>query len=119
MGVIILGAIAGLLVTNQPIQADGTSAFGSGFDVQDFYKPFTLEEITPENQQKWPYYRHASAHWDKYALHGTEKVDRSTKPAKLTIAEGAELEKFFECRDRALAIISHLRAKSVERGHAF
>jgi CubicO group peptidase (beta-lactamase class C family) len=34
-------------------------------------------------------------------------------------AVNAELEKFFECRDRALAIISHLRAKSVERGHAF
>ena len=87
---IILGAITGLLITSQPIQAGGPSAFGSGFDVQDFYKPFTLEEITPENQQKWPYYKYVSAHWDDYALHGTEKISRSTKPAKLTIAEDDE-----------------------------
>jgi len=72
----------------QPVQANPSSAFGSGFDVQDFYKPFTLEEITPENLQKWPYYKYVSAHWDDYALHGTSKVNRSAIPAKLTIAEG-------------------------------
>ncbi len=86
---IIVGIVGGLLAS-QPVQADAPSAFGSGFDVQDFYKPFTLKKITPENQQKWPYYKHVSAHWDDYALHGTVKINRSTKPAKLTVAEGDE-----------------------------
>ena len=54
-----------------PVKAEEPSAFGSGFDVQDFYKPFTRDDITPENQQKWPYYKHVSAHWDEFALHGT------------------------------------------------
>lgn len=67
--------------------ADQPSAFGSDFDVQDFYQPFTLEEITPKNQQKWPYYKHVSAHWDEYALHGTEKIDPSKVPAKLKVAK--------------------------------
>ena len=83
---IIVGILGGLLAI-QPVQADTPSAFGSGFDVQDFYKPFSLEEITPKNQQTWPYYKHVSAHWDDYALHGTAKINRSTKPAKLTFAE--------------------------------
>ena len=63
------------------------SSFGSGFDVQDFYRPFALDEITPANQQTWPYYKHVSVHWDKYALHETGKIQRSSKPARLTIAE--------------------------------
>jgi CubicO group peptidase (beta-lactamase class C family) len=87
---IIVSIVASLLAI-QPVQAEApSSAFGSDFDVQDFYKPFTLEEITPEKLQKWPYYKHVSAHWDEYALHGTTKVNRSAKPAKLTIAEGDE-----------------------------
>ena len=49
---IIISAFAIILLANPPVLADAPSAFGSGFDVQDFYKPFTLEEITPENQQK-------------------------------------------------------------------
>ena len=76
-----------ILLASHPVFADAPSAFGSGFDVQDFYKPFTLEEITPENMQKWPYYKYVSAHWDAYALHGTNMIRRSGKPAKLTVAE--------------------------------
>jgi CubicO group peptidase (beta-lactamase class C family) len=74
-------------MSSQSARADAPSAFGSGFDVQDFYRPFTLDEITPKNQQKWPYYKYVSAHWDKYALHGTKKVNRSANPAKLSIAD--------------------------------
>jgi len=77
-------------MSSQSGRADAPSAFGSGFDVQDFYRPFTLEEITPKNQQKWPYYKHVSAHWDKYALHGTVKINRSANPTKLAIAEEGE-----------------------------
>ena len=76
---IIVSIVASLLVI-PPVQADAPSAFGSGFDVQDFYKAFTIEEITPENMQKWPYYKYVSAHWDAYALHGTKKIRRSDKP---------------------------------------
>jgi CubicO group peptidase (beta-lactamase class C family) len=86
----IIVSIVASLFASQPVQADAPSAFGSGFDVQDFFKPFTLEEITPENQQEWPYYKYVSAHWDDYALHGTAKIKRSAKPAKLTVAEDGE-----------------------------
>jgi CubicO group peptidase (beta-lactamase class C family) len=72
---------------NQPALANQPSAFGSGFDVQDFYQPFALEDITPKNQQKWPYYKYVSAHWDDFALHGTEKVSKSKNPARLEVTE--------------------------------
>ena len=75
------------LIVAVPVQADAPSAFGSGFDVQDFYRAFTLDEITPQNQQTWPYYKYVSAHWDNYALHGTSKIVRSGKPAKLKLAQ--------------------------------
>jgi len=87
---IILSIAVGLLAS-QPVNADTPSAFGSGFDVQDFYKPFTLEEITPENQQKWPYYKLVSAHWDDYALHGTAKVNRSASPTELEPGERLDM----------------------------
>lgn len=84
---LMIAAIATGLLSTQPISADAPSAFGSGFDVQDFFKPFTLEEITPANQQQWPYYKHVSAHWDQFGLHGTAKVNRSSNPAKLEPGE--------------------------------
>jgi CubicO group peptidase (beta-lactamase class C family) len=83
---IIVSIVASLLAI-PPVQADAPSAFGSGFDVQDFYKPFTLGDITPENQQKWPYYKHVSAHWDEFALHGTAKISPSKNPAELKLAQ--------------------------------
>ncbi len=86
----LIAVIATSLLPSLNVQAQTPSAFGSGFDKQDFYRPFTLKEITPKNQQKWPYYKHVSAHWDKYALHGTTKINRSAKPAKLTIAKERE-----------------------------
>lgn len=70
-----------------PIKAEEPSAFGSGFDVQDFYKPFTRKDITPANQQKWPYYKHVSAHWDEFALHGTAKISPSKNPAELKLVQ--------------------------------
>ena len=36
--------------------------------INDFYSPFVLSEITPENMQSWPYYRYASMNWDEYGL---------------------------------------------------
>jgi hypothetical protein len=31
------------------IHADTPSSFGSGFDMQELYKPFSVEDMTPEN----------------------------------------------------------------------
>jgi hypothetical protein len=75
------------IFASQPTLAEQPSAFGSGFDVQDFYQPFALKDITPNNQQKWPYYKHVSAHWDDFALHGTKKVSASKNQAKLEVTE--------------------------------
>ena len=83
----VLYSVAIILLVSQLALADTPSSLGSGFDVQDFYKPFTIEEITPANQQTWPYYKYVSVHWDEYALHGTEKIKRSSKPVKFKIAE--------------------------------
>ena len=83
----IVSAFVVALLYVQPVFADEPSAFGSDFDVQDFFSPFKLEELTPQNMQTWPYYRYVSAHWNEYALHGTAKVQRSTKTAKLEVAE--------------------------------
>jgi CubicO group peptidase (beta-lactamase class C family) len=84
---LIAAAAALLLLLSQSVHAEEPSAFGSGFDVQDFHRPFTLDEITPKNQQKWPYYKYVSSHWDTYAGHGTVKVSRSSKPAKLEVVK--------------------------------
>jgi len=108
---VIIMSIAVGLFANQPVQADTPSAFGSGFDVQDFYKPFTLEEITPENQQKWPYYKLVSAHWDDYALHGTAKVKRSASPTKLE--QGERLDMNTEWKD-GKTFIESLQASQVK-----
>src|SRR5210317_1088099 len=72
------------------------SAFGSGFDVQDFYKPFTIADITPENMQSWPYYKYVSANWDVFAIHGTSKVSRSTNPIKISIGESLDMNTEFD-----------------------
>ena len=86
--ILIITAIAVVCISaDRPALAEEPSAFGSGFDVQDFYKPFTRDDITPENQQKWPYYKHVSAHWDEFAWHGTAKISPSKNPAKLKLAQ--------------------------------
>jgi CubicO group peptidase (beta-lactamase class C family) len=92
----VIAAIATSFLGSQVAFAAPPSAFGSGFDVQDFYKPFSLKEITPENQQKWPYYKHVSAHWDDYALHGTAKIKHSTNPAKLEQGERLDMNAEFQ-----------------------
>ncbi len=59
------------------------SGFGSGFNVQDFFKPFRVDEIKPENRQKWPYSRHVFSHWDEFAFHGVAEIPASGKPVQL------------------------------------
>jgi len=90
----LIAVFAALLLASQIALADTPSAFGSGFDVQHFFKPFSMEEITPENMQKWPYYKHVSAHWDDYAVHKTARVKRSANPTKLAPGGGASGHEF-------------------------
>jgi hypothetical protein len=87
MKLTIISGVIATIVSIPLAHADPPSSFGSGFDVQGFYKPFSVKDITPENMQKWPYYKYASTHWDDYGVHGTEKLSRSKTPAKLSIAE--------------------------------
>jgi CubicO group peptidase (beta-lactamase class C family) len=54
--------------------------------LNDFHKPYTLEEITPKNMQSWPYYKHVSMNWDDYSLFGTAPIFASSNPAQLTDA---------------------------------
>ena len=84
--IIPLAAFSAMMTAISTVNAEPPSAFGSGFDVQGFYRPFTLEEITPENQQKWPYYKYVSANWSEFAAHGVEKLPPAKKPAKLVVA---------------------------------
>jgi CubicO group peptidase (beta-lactamase class C family) len=82
--------IDSILQVDSLIERDSSTTFGSEFDPQDFYKPFMIEEITPENQQIWPFYKYVSAHWDEFAGFGTKIIDRSPTPTKLSVAEGEQ-----------------------------
>jgi CubicO group peptidase (beta-lactamase class C family) len=70
-----------------------TTALGSAASAKsevtlnDFYRPFVLSEITPENMQSWPYYKYVSSHWDDYGLFGTVPVMASKDPAALSVAD--------------------------------
>ena len=55
--------------------------------INDFYRPFSLSDITPQNMQKWPYYRYTSMNWDEYGLFGTVHVMASKNPARLSVAD--------------------------------
>ena len=48
--------------------------------LNDFYRPFTLSEITPKNMQSWPYYRYTSMNWDEYGIFGTVSIMASNSP---------------------------------------
>ena len=85
--VAIIATTLAIVVASPAVQADAPSAFGSGFNVQDFYKPFTRADITPANMQKWPYYKYVSAHWTEFAFHGTAEISPSKKPAILKLAK--------------------------------
>ena len=55
--------------------------------INDFYRPFTLSEITPKNMQSWPYYKYVSTHWGEYGLFGTVPVMASRSPAALSVSD--------------------------------
>jgi CubicO group peptidase (beta-lactamase class C family) len=73
------------------MQAATPSALGGSFDLQDFYRGFDLDEITPENMQSWPYYKHVSAHWPDYAQTSSRPIPSSSKPAALERGEPFDL----------------------------
>jgi CubicO group peptidase (beta-lactamase class C family) len=87
------------------------SAVGGEFDLQDFYRPFTLDEITPENMQSWPYYRHVSAHWDEYVTTSTEEIIPAPNPVGLDPDGGFDLNGEFRAGKSYLQSLIETQAK--------
>jgi CubicO group peptidase (beta-lactamase class C family) len=77
----VIVAIATCFLANLPAQAE------TKVTLNDFYRPFTLSEITPKNMQAWPYYRYTSMNWDEYGLFGTASIMAAKSPAKLSVAD--------------------------------
>lgn len=71
------------------------SAIGGVFDLQDFYRPFTPDDITPEDMQRWPFYRHASMHWPDYVQTSTVPIPPSNDPEPLEKGEPFDLNAEF------------------------
>jgi CubicO group peptidase (beta-lactamase class C family) len=70
---------------------DMPSAFGGSFDLQDFYRGFGLDGITPENMQSWPYYKFVSARWPEYVLTSSQPIRPASSPARLEEGERFDL----------------------------
>jgi CubicO group peptidase (beta-lactamase class C family) len=66
---------------------DSAASAESEITSNDFYRPYTLSEITPKNMQRWPYYNYVSTHWDEYGLFGTVPVMASKTPAALSVSD--------------------------------
>ena len=71
------------------------SAFGGLFDEQDFYRGFWLDDITPQNMQRWPYYKYVSARWPDYCLTQTQPINAAIEPARLEAGERFDLNSEF------------------------
>ena len=71
------------------------SALGGTFDLQDFYRGFTRDEITPENMQRWPYYRYVSARWPEFCQTATVPIKPSHRAASLAVGKRFDLEAEF------------------------
>ncbi|PST91221.1 hypothetical protein C9I91_07910 [Photobacterium jeanii] len=82
---ITLAAVISAMISGTAMASP--SAIGGNFDTQDFYKPFTTQDITPENMQRWPYYKHVSANWDDYVQTSSASFTAATNPAKLYTQE--------------------------------
>lgn len=89
----------------------GPSAFGGTFDLQDFYRAFRLDEITPENMQRWPYYRHVSAHWPDFVQTGTQPIPASPNPRRLTLGQQFDLNAEFRIGKSYLQSLVDTQAK--------
>lgn len=76
-----------LLVVTTIAASSLTASAETKVTLNDFYRPFSLSEITPKNMQKWPYYRYTSMNWDDYGLFGTASIMAAKSPAKLSVAD--------------------------------
>ena len=77
------------------VAAGMPSAFGGSFDLQDFYGGFRFEDITPQNMQSWPYYKHVSAHWPEFVQGSSQTIRPATKPIVLEPGERFDLNGVF------------------------
>lgn len=85
------------------------SAVGGGGDLNEFYRGFRTDEITPETLQEWAHYRVASADWSRYCLTSTAAVPASSRPRAITFGERFDLTAEF--REGATFIDSLLRTQ--------
>jgi CubicO group peptidase (beta-lactamase class C family) len=77
------------------VGASTPSAFGGTFDLQDFYRGFRREEITPQNMQRWPYYSYVSARWGEFCQTAIVPIKSSRIPAVLEAGERFDLSAEF------------------------
>ncbi|MCH7788571.1 MAG: beta-lactamase family protein [Acidobacteria bacterium] len=73
------------------------SALGGSFDLQDFYRGFRLDEITPTNMQSWPFYKYVSARWPRYVTTSSQPIRAASTPAG--VEEGERFDLNAEFRD--------------------
>lgn len=79
------------MANNRDVQAATPSAFGGSFDLQDFYRGFNIDEITPQNMQSWPYYKHVSAHWPEHVQTSSRPIPPSSTPTALSRGDRFDL----------------------------
>ncbi len=87
------------------------SAFGGDFDLQDFHRGFTLDEITPGNMQRWPYYRVVSARWSDYVQTATVPLRPARVPRQLVLGERFDLNQEFREKKRYLQSLVDCQVK--------
>ncbi|MBD0400113.1 serine hydrolase [Flammeovirga sp. EKP202] len=104
-GILIILGYSNLFAQNTP------SAFGSGYDVQDFHRAYSIQDITPQNMQQWPYNSYVSANWDKYSTIGTAPVSKSQLPIEITLDYKYNLNTSF---DSSHTYIERLQANQVK-----
>ena len=83
------------MATHRDPEAATPSALGGSFDLQDYYRGFSLDEITPQNMQSWPYYSHVSAHWPEYVQTASRPIAPSSAPTVLSPGERFDLNSEF------------------------
>ena len=88
------------------------SAMAGQFDLQDFHRGFTLDEITPQNMQSWSYYKHVSAHWPDYVQTSSRPIPPSHNPTALSRGDMFDLNGEFRIGRSYLQSLIDTQAKA-------
>jgi hypothetical protein len=60
-----------------------------------FFLPFDPDDISPEDMQRWPYYRYVSMRWPDYVQPSTVPIRPSPEPRRLETGERFDLNAEF------------------------